>query len=133
MKRFLIAAALSAVAFTTPAFASNVGVSVNIGQPGFYGRLDVADYPQPRVIYRQPVVIEQVYEEERPPIYLHVPPRHARHWNRYCGEYNACGERVLFVQDNWYQREYVSHYRERHHDRRDDRHDNGRGHGHDRY
>jgi hypothetical protein len=131
MKRFLIAAALSAVAFTTPAFASNVDVSVNIGQPGFYGRLDVVDYPRPRVIHRRPIVIEQVYEQERPPIYLRVPPRHSRHWNRYCGEYNACGERVLFVQDNWYQREYVSHYRERHHARRDDRH--RRGHGNDRY
>jgi len=123
MKRLLFAAAL--VAAATSAIAADVGVSVNIGQPGFYGRLDIGDYPQPQVIYRQPMVVERV-EVDRPPIYLRVPPGHARHWRQHCREYNACGERVLFVQDNWYQRSYVPHYREQHGERRDERWDDRR-------
>ena len=132
-------AAVVAAAFTTPAFAADVGVSLSIGQPGFYGQLDIGDYPQPQVIYREPMVIERV-RVERPPIYLRVPPRHARHWRQYCRQYNACGERVFFVQDNWYNREYAPRYQERHRDRRDDRRghyrnnrrDHDRGRDHDR-
>lgn len=56
----------------------------------------------------------------RPPIYLRVPPGHAKHWSKHCHEYNACGERVFFVQDSWYNREYVPRYQEQHRDRRDD-------------
>lgn len=126
MKRFLIAAALAAATITTPALAADVGVSVNIGEPGFYGRLDIGDFPQPRVIYRQPRVIERV-EVDRPPIYLRVPPGHRRHWARHCGEYNACGERVYFVQDDWYNREYVPRYQEQHRDHRDGGRDGSRG------
>ena len=140
MKRFLIAAAVAAVSattVTTPALAADVGVSLNIGQPGFYGRLDIGGYPQPQVIYRQPVMIERA-PMDRPPIYLHVPPGHAKHWRKHCREYNACGERVFFVQDNWYNREYVPRYQGQHRDRRDDRHDehgdDHRGdHGNDRH
>jgi len=147
MKHFLIAAAVAAAAVATPALAADVGVSVSIGQPGFYGRLDIGDYPPPEVIYRQPRVVERV-PMDRPPIYLRVPPGHAKHWSKHCREYNACGERVFFVQDSWYNREYVPRYQEQHRDRRDDRrdehrnddrgnqkhgrHDNDHGHGRDR-
>lgn len=138
MKRFLIAAAVAAATFTTPVFADDVGVSVSIGQPGFYGHLDIGDFPQPQVIYRQPIVIERGVQMDRPPIYLRVPPGHAKHWRKHCREYNACGERVFFVHDDWYNREYVPRYQERHRDRRDDRRDDdrndGRGHyKHDRH
>lgn len=122
MKRFLIAVALAAATVTTPALAADVGVSVSIGQPGFYGRLDIGDYPPPQVIYRQPIVIERV-PMSRPPIYLRVPPGHAKHWSKHCRKYNACGERVYFVQDDWYNREYVPRYRKQHRDRQDDRRD----------
>lgn len=122
MKRFLIVAAIAAATVTTPALAADVGISVSVGQPGFYGRLDIGDYPQPQVIYAQPRIIE-VVPMERPPIYLRVPPGHARHWDKHCHKYNACGERVYFVRDDWYNREYVPRYQERHRDRRDGRHD----------
>jgi hypothetical protein len=135
MKRFLIAAAVAAATITTPALAADVGVSVSIGQPGFYGRLDIGGYPQPQVIYLQPRVIERV-PMDRPPVYLRVPPGHAKHWRSHCHEYNACGERVYFVQDGWYNREYVPRYQEQHRDRRDngrDEHRNNRreDHGND--
>lgn len=119
MKRFLIAAAVAAATVTTPALAADVGVSISIGQPGFYGRLDIGDYPQPQVIYRQPIAIERGIPMDRPPIYLRVPPSHAKHWRRHCHKYNACGERVFFVRDRWYNREYVPRYQGQHRDRRD--------------
>jgi len=51
------------------------------------------------------------------PIYLHVPPGHARHWARHCAQYNACGRPVYFVQDRWYNQVYVPHYRSEHGER----------------
>ncbi len=142
MKHLLFAAVLAAAAI--PAFASDVGVSISVGQPGFYGQIDIGGYPPPRVIYREPRIIERI-AVNRPPVYLHVPPGHARNWRKHCHEYNACGERVYFVRDSWYDREYVPRYQKHHGDRRDDRRDekhdrhdeghdngrgNGRGHGH---
>lgn len=117
MKRFLFAAALTAV--VAPALAADVAISVSVGQPGFYGQIDVGDYPPPRVLYRRPIVVEQV-EVIRPPVYMRVPPGHARNWRKHCREYNACGERVYFVQSGWYNREYVPRYQERHGEYRDE-------------
>lgn len=139
MKRILLAAALAVAA--VPAFAQ-VGVSVSVGQPGFYGQINLGDAPPPQVVYAQPMVIERgVIPAE--PIYLRVPPGHARHWRQHCREYNACGRPVYFVRDSWYSHQYVPYYREhnggprgdygdhgRGHDRRDDR-DHGPGHDHD--
>lgn len=116
MKRILIVAAIAVVTISPSTHAADVGVSVSIGQPGFYGQIDIGDYPQPRVIYRQPRIVEQV-QINRPPIYLRVPPGHAKHWSKNCHKYNACGERVYFVQDTWYNREYVPRYQEQHRDR----------------
>ena len=128
MKRILLAAALAAVTITPLAHAADVGVSVSIGQPGFYGRLDIGDYPQPQVIYQRPIAIQRM-PMNRPPIYLRVPPGHAKHWSKNCHKYNACGERVYFVKDSWYNREYVPRYQERHGERRDQRRDENRGDG----
>ena len=143
MKRFLIAVAIAAATVTTPALAADVGVSVSIGQPGFYGRIDIGDYPPPRLIYRHPIIVER--GRMGPPVYLRVPPGHAKHWSKHCREYNACGEQVYFVHDDWYEREYVPRYQERHGGRGDDdrrgggRDDdrgnqkkNGKGHGRNR-
>ena len=136
-KQLFFAAALL-IASAVPALAADVGVSVSIGQPGFYGRIDIGGYPPPQVVYPQPVIVERV-AVRRAPIYLNVPPGHARHWGRHCRNYNACGQPVYFVQNSWYQREYVPYHRQRqsyrrveyrrqyrhdhgHHYRRDERH-----------
>lgn len=126
MKRFLTAVAVVAAAVTSPAFAADVGVSVSIGQPGFYGQLDLGGFPRPQVIYSQPRVIERV-NVSRPPVYLRVPPGHSRNWKKHCRHYNACGERVYFVRDNWYNREYVPRHRERERGHREGRRDEHRG------
>lgn len=120
MKRFLIAVAVAAATVALPALGADVGVSVSIGEPGFYGRLDIGGYPQPQVIYRQPIAVERI-PMNRPPIYLRVPPGHAKNWRKHCHEYNACGERVYFVQDSWYSREYVPRYQQQHRGRQDGR------------
>ena len=113
MKRILLTATVVAAALCAPAWAADAGISVGLGQPGFYGRLDMAGFPSAQVTYSQPVSVERV-AADRPPIYLRVPPGQARHWLIHCHEYNACGERVLFVQDHWYTREYAPRYREMH-------------------
>jgi hypothetical protein len=119
---------LALVASATSAMAADVGVSVSVNQPGVYGRIDIGQAPvPPMVVYRQPMIIAPapVAVQAPPPVYLHVPPGHSRNWRRYCGRYNACGQPVYFVREDWYQRHY-----HRGDDHRD--HDNhGRGHGHD--
>lgn len=136
MKRLLIAASVLLASLCGQAYAADVGVSVNIGQPGFYGRIDIGDFPRPALLYPQPMMIEQV-PYGRPPVYLRVPPGHAKHWKKYCYRYRACGEQVYFVRDDWYQREYVPRYRERHGGDRyyegRDRGYEGRERGHDGY
>lgn len=121
MKRILLM--LVGFLASASALATDVGVSVTVGQPGFYGRLDFGNYyyPQPQLIYPQPVVIQPVpvgvvYE----PVYLHVPPGHAKKWKKHCHKYNACGRPVYFVKDQWYNDVYVPRYREYH---------GGNGHG----
>jgi hypothetical protein len=137
MKLFLIAVAFATM--STSAVAADVGVSVSIGQPGYYGRIDIGNaYPQPQVIYAQPRVIMR-HAPMHEPIYLRVPPGHRKNWKKHCRQYGACGERVYFVQDNWYQRDYAPRYQQYHRDRHDghnqyrgdDRRDDHRG-GNDR-
>lgn len=117
-------AAFLAISLAVPAMvqAANVDVNINIGQPGYYGRIDIGDFGRPQLIYREPRVIYPV-SVPRDPIYLRVPPGHAKNWRKHCGKYNACGERVYFVQDSWYEREYVPRYQALHHERHDTRED----------
>lgn len=143
MKRLFVLAAMTALSAT--AFADpNVGVSVNIGQPGFYGRIDIGNVPQPQVIYSQPVIVQPVPVNVAPPppVYMRVPPGYEKHWSKHCREYGACGQPVYFVHDSWYRNVYVPQYRGRgdeyrghdhghgDHDDRGRWHDD-RGHGHD--
>jgi len=117
MKCLLIAfAMLLAVAAALPAIAADVGVSVQVGEPGFYGRIDIGNFPQPQVIYPKPVVIQPVPAGVAPPepLYLRVPPGHEKNWAKHCREYNACGRPVYFVEHRWYQEQYAPRYRQDH-------------------
>lgn len=98
---------------SAPAWASDVGVSVRIGDPNFFGHIEIGNAPPPRVIYKAPVVVDRTRVVHEP-IYLRVPPGHSRRWREYCHEYSACGRPVYFVRDDWYRRSYVPHYREHH-------------------
>jgi hypothetical protein len=99
--------------FLSTSYAADVGISISLGQPGFYGQIDIGDYPQPRLIYAEPVIVEQVVVVEQP-IYLRVQPDHVKHWETYCGEYHACGQRVYFIEDSWYEDVYVTDYHRKH-------------------
>ena len=67
----LLAAALAAA----PVFGADVNVSVTVGDPRYYGRIDIVGYPQPQLLYPEPVVIQpppaSVVVQ---PIYVRVPP-----------------------------------------------------------
>lgn len=130
MKHLILAAGLAFGALSG-AQAADVGVSISLGQPGFYGQIDIGNSPRPRVIYAKPVVIHRAPHVVYEPVYLRVPPGHQKNWRKYCGRYDACGRPVYFVRDDWYRNEYAPRYRRDHvdgrrDDRRDDRHDDRR-------
>ena len=101
----LILSALAAAA--TCAQAQNVSVNAVItGQvvPGVYGQVVLGNAPPPPVVYQQPVVVAPVVgAPPMEPIYLHVPPGHAKHWRKHCAEYHACGRPVYFVRSAEYE------------------------------
>jgi hypothetical protein len=131
MKRMLLAATLGAAAIvgSLAAAPASAAVSVAIGEPGFFGRIDIGGgVPPPQVINTAPVVIAPpAYAVQRAPIYLRVPPGYERDWGRHCGAYNACGQPVYFVRDEWYRDVYARHYREHGDPRRGEYYSDRRG------
>ena len=136
MKKINFAALSCAVAVLAlvrlgSAAAAEVGVSVQISQPGVYGRIDIGRFPQPQVVVAQPVVIVRpVMVQQAPPqpVYMWVPPGHRQNWRRHCGQYNACGVPVYFVQDQWYGEHVQGHGKDKHKDKKEKK-DKGHGKG----
>jgi hypothetical protein len=141
MRSDLAALALACTALSAPlavqAGGPDVGVSVQISQPGVYGRIDIGRFPQPQVVVAQPVIIapppppRMVVVAPPPPpqpVYMWVPPGHQRHWRKHCYRYNACGVPVVFVRDDWYERNVAE--RDRWEDKRRGK-GHGKGHKHD--
>lgn len=144
--RAILSVLLSVLAFGTLvplAQAQNVSISATItGEivPGVYGQVVLGNRPPPPLVYAQAVVaVPVVVAEPVPmePIYLHVPPGHAKHWRKHCHEYNACNRPVYFVRSAEYEPGYRPERRQDHEhghhgdhrDRGDDRGDD-RDHGH---
>lgn len=79
-------------------------------RPGVYGRVDIGNAPPPPVLYAKPMIIVPPPPPPAPrpvvvpvqPIYLHVPPGHAKNWRKHCHKYNACGQPVYFVVSDEY-------------------------------
>jgi hypothetical protein len=118
------AAALASLALAQGAAAAvDVGVGITIREPGVYGRIEIGSAPPP-VLYPQPVIYapQRVVVREQP-MYLYVPPGHAKNWGKHCARYNACARPVYFVQEQWVEQQY-----ERAHPGK--RHGGGHGHGH---
>src|SRR5256886_9174757 len=94
--RFVLQSGLALVAAVPLAEAQSVSINATItGEiaPGVYGRVVLGTRPPPPLVYAQPVVAVPVVVAEpvaMEPIYLHVPPGHAKHWRKHCHEYNAC-------------------------------------------
>ena len=120
--------------------------------PGVYGRINIGNAPPPPLIYSEPVIIQRpAVVVPRSPIYMYVPPGHAKNWGKHCRRYNACNQPVYFVQeppprrgppprhhgrdnrhwdDNDHRHGGKHHHRDRDHDRGHKGHGKGHGHGH---
>jgi hypothetical protein len=102
--KMLLGVVVAVVMMASVASATDVGVSVEISQPGVYGRVDIGRFPQPAVIVPQPVIIAPppavVVQPE--PVYVWVPGKERKHWKKYCHKYGACGVPVYFVRHDWY-------------------------------
>lgn len=98
----VLATAVLAVVGTGSAIAGDTFISASVSgvlAPGVYGRIDLGNAPPPPVLNPQPVLVAPpVMGVRQPqPIYLYVPPGHAKHWDKHCREYNACGVPVYFA------------------------------------
>jgi len=72
-------------------------------KPGVYGRVDLGTSPPPPLVYERPVVALTAHRAPgAQPIYLHVPPGHAKNWSKHCHKYNACSQPVYFVFSDEY-------------------------------
>ena len=101
----MIAILALALANSAPAAEADVRVIAS-GEvaPGVYGRVDIGGGPPPPVLYAEPLVIVR---DPKPvkvaPVYMHVPPGHAKNWKKHCHKYNACGLPVYFVRSAEYE------------------------------
>lgn len=96
---------------STLGLAADVGLSLRIGQPGFYGEIHLGDFfPAPDLIYPNPVIIYTPPNVVQQPLYLHVPHKHVKNWRRFCIQYRACDRPVYFVREQWYNDVYIPHY-----------------------
>ena len=125
MRSLLVISSLtvaSAAAWAGP----NVGISIDVVQPGVYGQVIIGNAPPPPVVSVQPVIVAPPpVAVMQPPVYVYVPVAYQQNWRYYCGRYAACGRPVLFVQEQW-----VRSHGHRHDDEGDD-HDGD--HGHERH
>jgi len=105
-KSFFAMSALLLVQFT-PAAQAGTDVRVIISgelAPGVYGRVEYGNDRPPPVLYATPtVIVRQPKPVQVQPIYLHVPPGHAKDWRKHCSKYNACGTPVYFVKSAEYE------------------------------
>ena len=98
-------AACLAAGLWAASFVADAQVNVIMqGQvaPGVYGRVEIGNAPPPPVVYAEPKIIVRPATLP-PPIYLHVPPGHAKHWKTHCKKYDACGQPVYFVKSAEYE------------------------------
>src|SRR6267143_5192243 len=121
--RFVLLSAVAWVAVVPLAHAQSVSITATItGEvvPGVYGQVVLGNRPPPPLVYAQPVVAVPVLVAEpvpMEPIYLHVPPGHAKHWRKHCHEYDACNRPVYFVRSAEHQPGYRPDRGERDRDR----------------
>ena len=146
------AAALLVLASTAGGAHAQAYVNATVGgelAPGVYGRINIGNAAPPPLLYAEPVVIHRpAVVVPRSPIYMYVPPGHAKNWGKHCARYNACNQPVYFVQeppprrappphrgphgrDDRHDRHWDNDHRHggKHDRHRDHDHDRGRGHG----
>lgn len=117
-----------------PAMADDLGINVILeGEvaPGVYGRVELGNDSRPDIYYREPMIIvsDSKYARSRP-VYLHVPPGHAKNWGKHCSKYRACDRPVYFVRSAEYDEHYSDdHGHDEHKHEKNDRPGKGKGQG----
>ncbi len=86
--------------------AADIGIRVIAAgevAPGVYGRVEFGTGALPPLVYADPIVIVRPAPSVIvQPVYLHVPPGHAKNWGKHCQRYDACGRPVYFVRSAEY-------------------------------
>lgn len=107
MRKVFFPVSMLLLANLSPAYSADADVRVIISgevRPGVYGRVEFGGAPPPPVVYAKPVIIvRQPQPVPLQPVYLHVPPGHAKNWSKHCSKYNACGSSVYFVKSEEYE------------------------------
>lgn len=107
MRKIYLALPILLLAQLSPAYAADVDVRVILSsevRPGVYGRVEYGNAPPPVLVYTEPrIIVRQPRAVQVQPIYLHVPPGHAKDWGKHCRKYNACNSPVYFVKSSEYE------------------------------
>jgi len=82
--------------------------------PGIYGRVAMASTAtaaattvKPPLVYSQAMLVDAPSATGAvEPVYLHVPPDHAKNWKKYCAKYDACNKPVFFIKSAEYEPGY---------------------------
>lgn len=117
-----LAVILGVAGLVACAHPGNVDVGVRASGeivPGVYGRVDVRNRPPPPVVYPRPIIVMERSRHAQP-VYLHVPPGHAKNWRKHCHKYDACDVPVYFVKSAEYEPDYQRKGRGRGRDDDDD-------------
>ena len=109
MRLILTAALMAASGLAAAQGDVRVIMSTDV-RSGVYGRVEFGNAPPPPVVYAEPVLIAPpprprtvvVAPPPPEPIYLHVPPGHAKNWKKHCKHYHACDRPVYFVMSDEY-------------------------------
>lgn len=104
-KNFLALSSFLLMLLPSAAIAADVRVLVS-GEvaPGVYGRVEIGNDRPPPVLYNAPrIIVRQPQPVPVQPIYVHVPPGHAKNWSKHCRHYNLCGTPVYFVKSAEYE------------------------------
>lgn len=106
MRKIFLAGPMLVLLHLSPAAHAGTDVRVILSgevAPGIYGRVEYGNDRPPPVLYPEPmVIVHHLQPVPAQPIYLHVPPGHAKNWRKHCGKYNACGTPVYFVKSAEY-------------------------------
>ena len=132
MKIFKAATFATLMLASLTAQAGQPIINLSVGgelAPGVYGQVQFGNAPPPPVVYARPrVIVRELRGQVLEPMYMNVPPGHARNWRKHCHKYDACNRPVYFVRSQ----EYEPGYREgrgRGRGHRGDHHEGRGGHG----
>jgi len=107
--------AIAFVILVLPGMAAHAGTAIiNLSvsgeiSPGVYGQVQLGNTAPPPVVYAKPMIIGSQPAMAGEPIYLSVPPGHAKKWAKHCSKYNACNRPVYFVKTAEYEPDYSKH------------------------